>query len=65
MFANIARISLKFNYFALNFDEFFRDFAKMQFRPWRLITAAIQPRFRAIPGDSGRAPVPQMTPTPQ
>ena len=24
---------------------FFRDFAKKQFRPWRLITAAIQPRF--------------------
>ena len=33
----------------------------MQFKPWRLITAAIHPRFRAIPGESGRAAVPQMT----
>ena len=48
----------------LNFNDFFQDFAKMQFKPWRLITAAIHPRFRAIPGESGRAAVPQMTHTP-
>ena len=37
----------------------------MQFRPWRLITVQVQQRFRAIPGDSGRSAVPQMTHTPQ
>ena len=43
----------------LNFEEFFPDFvqksefARMQFRPWRLITAQLQPPFRGgltVPG---------------
>ena len=35
----------------------------MQFRTWRLITAAIPGDTAAIPGDSGRSPVPLMTHT--
>ena len=42
-------------------DGFLRIFARMQFRPWRLITAAIPGDTAAIPGHSGRSPVPPMT----
>ena len=45
------------------------NFAKMQFRPWRLIISYLQPRHSRGSGryscDSGRAAVPQMTHTPQ
>ena len=40
----------------LNVDEFFRNFAKMQFRLWRLITYAIPGDTAAIPGDSAAIP---------